>query len=595
MNAETLPKAVSSPAFGTSGASGGSGTWRFDRFELDLQRGTLCLQGGEEVALRPKTFALLCHLVAHPGRLISKDELLDTVWPDVVVTEDSVVQCIGELRAALGDRAQQLIKTVPRRGYLLQAAVQQVPPSEPPAVADAPAASVVAPGEMPGAPPAAPAQRRFPRRAVGAALLAVALLGSLLAWWWPAQPVHIDGGIAASRAIAVLPFADLSEPASPGLTTAVAQDVTMAVAHLAETLVFASTSTSGFTGRQADVRAAGRVLGATHVLTGSVQRNGASVVVRAQLQRADDAAVLWSERFEYAGSAPWEWQRDIAQRMANALDTQLHNAHFTSSLYTGQTPGAIEATQQAFWLIRNNKTREDVLRARALVNRALATDPDSAVALFLLGMTHAQELQRRWSTDREGQIELASRAFERAIALRPDYAQPYYGRANVLFMRGQVDAAVQACEQALERWPNEPRCLQALGHYRLQQGRPEEVAAPIELSLRLNPLESNQVAWGHFYLGMAQFHLHHDDVAYEEMRKVVAANPDNAFGWQWMAAIDALHGREQQARANLEVFSRITPGQSVSSLKATEASKNPAFWAERERFYEGLRQAGLPQ
>lgn len=91
---------------------------RFDRFALDLTRG--CLRAGDqEIALRPKAFEVLRHLVENAGRLVSKQELFEAVWPNVTVTDDSLVQCIRELRDKLGDTDHRLIKTVPRRGYLL--------------------------------------------------------------------------------------------------------------------------------------------------------------------------------------------------------------------------------------------------------------------------------------------------------------------------------------------------------------------------------------------------------------------------------------------------------------------------------------------
>src|SRR5262249_6740584 len=93
----------------------------FDRFALDLTRG--CLRIGEtEVDLRPKTFEVLRHLAENAGQLVSKQSLYEAVWPDVTVTEDSLVQCIRELRQHLGDDDRSLIKTVSRRGYLLNAA-----------------------------------------------------------------------------------------------------------------------------------------------------------------------------------------------------------------------------------------------------------------------------------------------------------------------------------------------------------------------------------------------------------------------------------------------------------------------------------------
>jgi Tfp pilus assembly protein PilF len=83
---------------------------------------------------------------------------------------------------------------------------------------------------------------------------------------------------------------------------------------------------------------------------------------------------------------------------------------------------------------------------------------------------------------RERQIDLASKAFDRALALRPDTAWTHDGRCNVLHMRGQIDDAARACEQALARWPNQIDALRRPGFYRLQQGRPAEAAAPVQLA-----------------------------------------------------------------------------------------------------------------
>ena len=98
--------------------------YQFGEFTLHVDRGCL-LKAGEEVKLRPKVYETLKYLVEHPGRLIGKQELMHAVWPDAFVTDDSLVQCTLELRRALEDRNQQLLKTVPRRGYLFVAEVIQ--------------------------------------------------------------------------------------------------------------------------------------------------------------------------------------------------------------------------------------------------------------------------------------------------------------------------------------------------------------------------------------------------------------------------------------------------------------------------------------
>jgi formylglycine-generating enzyme required for sulfatase activity len=96
--------------------------FRFDRFELDLTRG--CLRADDRtIDLRPKALEVLCYLVQNAGRLVSKQELFEAVWPNVTVSDDSLVQCIRELRQKLSDEDRRLIKTVARRGYLLEATV----------------------------------------------------------------------------------------------------------------------------------------------------------------------------------------------------------------------------------------------------------------------------------------------------------------------------------------------------------------------------------------------------------------------------------------------------------------------------------------
>ena len=97
-------------------------TLRFGSYALDLRRCSL-MRGQEQLGLRPKAFDVLRYLVENPGRVVSKDELMGAVWPGVFVTEDALVHCISDVRHALSDNTQQIIETVPRRGYLFAAEV----------------------------------------------------------------------------------------------------------------------------------------------------------------------------------------------------------------------------------------------------------------------------------------------------------------------------------------------------------------------------------------------------------------------------------------------------------------------------------------
>ena len=97
-------------------------TYRFGEFTLDPLRGSVH-KAGEEIKLRPKVYETLLYLVKHAGQLIGKQELMQVIWPDSAVTDDSLVQCALELRRALDDHEQRLFKTVPRRGYVFTAQV----------------------------------------------------------------------------------------------------------------------------------------------------------------------------------------------------------------------------------------------------------------------------------------------------------------------------------------------------------------------------------------------------------------------------------------------------------------------------------------
>jgi DNA-binding winged helix-turn-helix (wHTH) protein len=190
---------------------------RFDRYILDLERGALLLDGSE-LALRPKTFAVLKYLAEHAGRLVSKDELFAAAWPDVTVTDDALVQSIGELRRALGDDGARLIKTIPRRGYRFEADV--LPDAPPPE--GMPSSSV---------PPSPPPEVRKPRAsfasAIGgrwAALVALIILVSAGALW-ASGVMHgvlqrADRAPAATQkvgSIAVLPFVNQGNDPAEGV------------------------------------------------------------------------------------------------------------------------------------------------------------------------------------------------------------------------------------------------------------------------------------------------------------------------------------------------------------------------------------------
>ena len=580
MNAEIGAKIEPEAADGDTPAAVPRGALRFAGFVVDLDRGELRV-GGAAVSLRPKTFALLAYLAGRPGRLLTKDELIEAVWPDVTVTDNSLVQCVSELRAAFGDDGQSLIKTVPRRGYLLDAPLVEATQADE-------ASGINANAAPPHDAPPRPAVRSRSLPLLAAVAAAVVLAGAL---WFGLGHRQQSGAVVGKNTITILPLAGVGGQNAADLAEAVTEDLTIEVSRLPDTLVIAPPAGNAAAGGEKSIDS--RL--ATYALSGSLQRQGEAVSIAVKLQTTATGALLWSGRFDYGEQAGWNWRRDITARIANELRVRIDDSRTFDKPYAGRTFAAIDPTLEGWRLLRRVHTRDMPQRARALFEQALEIDPDSATALSGLALSHITEVLNRSSKIPHNQIALAAQAIERSLALQPNDPRANYVRSLVLSTQGRLDEAEQAAQRALSLYPNHPRALQRLGFLKLQQGRAEEVAALVTLSLRLDPTNAEQVSLGHFTLGMAEFHLHHDDAAYEHMRQATISSPQNGFAWQWLAAIDALHGRIEQARMNLAEYQKRSPGHTVGTLKASEPSRHPAFWQGRNRFYEGLKLAGLPE
>jgi DNA-binding winged helix-turn-helix (wHTH) protein/TolB-like protein len=268
----------------------------FEDFRLDVPRAEFT-RADKSVPLRPKAFALLLYLACNAGRVVSKAELLAQVWVGVVVTDDSLSQCVGELRAALGERGPSLIKTLPKRGYLFDTAVTG-------------GASAVQPAARTGD-AGDPARFARPRAGLwaataGAIVLALATLIIGVKTLDSTKPVRIDAALAARRSIVVVPFTDMSSPKAPHFAEGVTQEIVNNLGRLPDALVVVgAASGSPPAASTMDARTIGRDFDVRHVLTGSVRRDAERTAIEVQMARSDTGALMWSERFEVdRGDAP---------------------------------------------------------------------------------------------------------------------------------------------------------------------------------------------------------------------------------------------------------------------------------------------------
>jgi adenylate cyclase len=213
--------------------------FRFEGYTLDIARNAL-QTADREVALRPKNFELLRYLVENPDRLVTKEELLKAIWPNVTVADQVLSHCVSEVREAIGDTDQAIIKTIPRRGYRFVAPVVRVAES-----------ASAAPGTV-GVSPAL----------------------SESAGETPAFP----GRVGDRPSVAVLPFANLSgDPQLDYFSDGIADDIITELSRFSELVVIARNSSFQYRGKAVDIRQVARELGALYILEGSVKRSGGRV------------------------------------------------------------------------------------------------------------------------------------------------------------------------------------------------------------------------------------------------------------------------------------------------------------------------------
>jgi TolB-like protein len=258
---------------------------------------------------------LLVCLAGHGGEVVSIDTLLNQVWPEVVVTPDSVYQAVASLRRLLGDDPKQPthIATVPRLGYRMVAAVGPW--------ADRPSAPA-------GSPPAHPAPRRragFMRAAVAAVLLGLA---AVFLFHGKLANDHSSAAAAVaprpSKSIAVLPFLDLTEKMNhEAFADGMTEELIDRLSKIPGLRVPPPTSSFYFKGKQITIADIARSLGVAYVLDGSVRKSGARLRVAARLIRADDGFVVWSETYDRPVDDILMVQDDIAGEVTKALKASI--------------------------------------------------------------------------------------------------------------------------------------------------------------------------------------------------------------------------------------------------------------------------------
>ena len=501
-------------------------------FRLDRAAGLLRDAAGAEVPIRPKSMALMEVLARNAGRTMSKEELLDAVWPGLCVTQDSLVQCVRDIRRAIHDPEGRLLRSIPKRGYLLDLIVNTMQ-------------TLGGPG-------------------------------------LPAIPID-------APSIAVLPFVNLeNNPQQSFFAEAITSELLSGLLRIRWMLVIGRSSSFLFKNGSTDLKDIGLSLGVRYVLQGSVQIAGQRVRILCWVREADSGRQIWADRFEGLLTNPFELQDRIVEGVVGAVEptVRLAEVERTRSKPT-ESLDAYELYLRALPLHFSNK-REHLQEAQRLLGQAIAIDPAYSLAKAFSALTAVIQVNQSWASDVERLHGI--RMARQGLADHRDEPVTLRCVAHALsYLAHETDTALPLLDRALELHPSSAEVHHSAGWVRCFVGDGAQAEQHFHRAIRLSPLDPEM---GHTLMGLsfAQLQVGHPEAALVTCRRAMAAMPLSISPLR--AAILALHdlGRVEEAEVLARRLKVINPGFSVGAFGLVQPFQKPGF---ANRYMEALRRAGL--
>ena len=395
--------------------------------------------------------------------------------------------------------------------------------------------------------------------------------------------------------IAVLPFQNMSgDPDQDYFADGMVEDLITALSRFRELFVIARNSSFTYRGRTVDVKQVGRELGVRYVLEGSVRRAGQRVRVNAQLIDAETGGHLWADRLDREVTDLFALQDALTIELAGVLGVELIEAE-SRRLKLKLNPQAFDLEMQARAIWNRGWSRENFNAANRLYEQALALDPNSVAAMTSLATGLAISVVSLWTEAREADLRRAETLATRAVALDSHDASCHYAIGFVRRMQSRFDEAIGELEAAIQLNPNMHLAYNTLGITKVLAGHAEEALSHFADAIRLSPRDPLLFV-GYFGVGWTRFLLGHDDQAIEVLRKSTALNPGYPPANLFLTAAYAMQGRVEEARAALAVYLRSNPAvNTIALLRANAQSTHPIYLTQRDRLYEGMRRAGMPE
>jgi len=520
----------------------------FDDHVLDVARREL-RRGVEPIAVEPQVFDLLVYLMENRDRVVSKDDLIASVWGGRIVSDSTLTSRINAARTAVGDSGedQKVIRTIARKGLRFVGEVRTQPNGAVPAHAAA----------------SAPDEIREPSR--------------------PALP------LPDRPAIAVLPFINMSgDPEQEYFSDGISEDIITALSKLRWFFVIARNSSFIYKGKAVHMKQIAEELGVGYVVEGSVRKSGDRVRITVQLNDAATGSHLWAERYDRGLADVFAVQDEITEAIVAAIEPQLYAAENFHA--QRKPPGSMDAWDLVmralshYWRV----TRQDNVVAQALLEKAISIDPNYGQALGVLAASHTFSAHMGWA-DMATAAPIAERAALAAILADSEDAWAHHALGCVYLHTRRFDDSLAEFELALRLNPN---FSLAQGYYGLALsycGRWEEADVAARRALRLSPRDPfSAVYYG--IAAYAQFIGRNYAEAMRLAREGLRQRGDFVGAHRVLTAAAGMAGEADVAKAALQELRRAQPNISLAWIANQMPIKQDA---EREHYLEAFRRAGL--
>jgi len=423
-----------------------------------------------------------------------------------------------------------------------------------------------------------------------------------------ARPIRVFGtkaedGTAAAAAettvpprlsIVVLPFVNYgADSGQDYFVDGITETLTTDLSRIRGSFVISRNTAFTYKGKAIDAKKIGRELNVRYVLEGSVQRSPGRLRINVQLIDAGSGSHLWAERFDKPAADLFEMQDEIVAHLASQLDTELIAVEARRAEKTPQ-PDSMDLYFQAAACWHKGPTPENLGKAQDFLNRALALDPNNVDAL--VGQAWISNLigGNMVTADHAARYATAEAAANKALSLAPNHAMAHamLGAAHALAYRAQQ--AIVELERALTLDRNLATAHAAIGLAVNTLGHAEDTEKHILEALRLSPRDVQAYVWMHF-AGAAKIFLAEDEAAVSWYRRSIEANRNFALSHFFISAPLAQLGRLDEAAEAVRAGMALNPTFTIGRVRSNVFSDNPTYLAHRERLYDGLRKAGVPE